>query len=77
MQFVLHFMRVSKSKSWKWWNWVAFAYNLGQEKVIFLLILWENLLLEVVRSIQKNHEIGSHVLKVELKWQWSTNRIRV
>jgi hypothetical protein len=28
-------MRVSKSKSWKWWKWVAFAYNLGQKKMIF------------------------------------------
>jgi hypothetical protein len=25
-------MRVSKSKSWKWWKWVVFAYNLGQKK---------------------------------------------
>jgi hypothetical protein len=42
MQFVLHFMRVSKSKSWKWWNWVAFAYNLRQEKMFFfLLIIYE------------------------------------
>ena len=39
MQFVLNFMRVSKSKSWKWWKWVAFAYNLGQ--VIFLFIIWD------------------------------------
>jgi hypothetical protein len=41
MQFVLNFMRVSKIKSWKYWKWVVFTYNLEQKLIIFFLIIWD------------------------------------
>jgi hypothetical protein len=41
MQFTLNFMRISKSKPLKWLKWVFLSYNLGQEKIIFLLTFWD------------------------------------
>jgi hypothetical protein len=34
-------MRISKSKPLKWLKWVFLSYNLGQEKIIFLLTFWD------------------------------------